>query len=280
MLPLARSLARRYANKGEPLDDLEQVACVGLIKAIDRFDLEPRRALRDLRGPDDRRRAQAPLPRPRLDDARPARGPGAQRRRSAGRRASGCSRDLSRSPTVAELARAARRRRGAACWRRSPPPRPTARSRSTSRSAGRHRRRWRRSAATTAASSAPRRGAMLADGLEALGAARARDRAPALLRGPHPARDRRAHRHLADARLAADPPHGASSCATRIALPRPLDGAPRGWRHRRRHDGADAAQRRPRRRGRGASGSTASCSSCSTSCASSCPACRCCSASC
>ncbi|MEA2276511.1 MAG: polymerase sigma-B factor [Solirubrobacteraceae bacterium] len=39
MLPLARSLARRYANKGEPLDDLEQVASVGLLKAIDRFDL-------------------------------------------------------------------------------------------------------------------------------------------------------------------------------------------------------------------------------------------------
>jgi RNA polymerase sigma-B factor len=39
MLPLARSLARRYANKGEPLDDLEQVACVGLLKAIDRFDV-------------------------------------------------------------------------------------------------------------------------------------------------------------------------------------------------------------------------------------------------
>jgi len=40
MLPLARSLARRYVNKGEPLDDLEQVASVGLIKAIDRFDLD------------------------------------------------------------------------------------------------------------------------------------------------------------------------------------------------------------------------------------------------
>jgi RNA polymerase sigma-B factor len=40
MLPLARSLARRYANKGEPLDDLVQVACVGLLKAIDRFDPE------------------------------------------------------------------------------------------------------------------------------------------------------------------------------------------------------------------------------------------------
>jgi RNA polymerase sigma-B factor len=39
MLPLAHSLARRYANKGEPLDDLEQVASVGLLKAIDRFDL-------------------------------------------------------------------------------------------------------------------------------------------------------------------------------------------------------------------------------------------------
>src|SRR3712207_938362 len=38
MLPLARALARRYANRGEPLDDLEQVACVGLLKAIDRFD--------------------------------------------------------------------------------------------------------------------------------------------------------------------------------------------------------------------------------------------------
>jgi RNA polymerase sigma-B factor len=39
MLPLAHSLARRYQNKGEPLDDLEQVASVGLLKAIDRFDV-------------------------------------------------------------------------------------------------------------------------------------------------------------------------------------------------------------------------------------------------
>jgi RNA polymerase sigma-B factor len=37
-LPLARHLARRYAGRGEPLDDLVQVATVGLIKAIDRFD--------------------------------------------------------------------------------------------------------------------------------------------------------------------------------------------------------------------------------------------------
>ncbi|MBJ7330483.1 MAG: SigB/SigF/SigG family RNA polymerase sigma factor [Solirubrobacteraceae bacterium] len=40
MLPLARSLASRYAGRGEPLDDLVQVASVGLVKAIDGFDLE------------------------------------------------------------------------------------------------------------------------------------------------------------------------------------------------------------------------------------------------
>jgi RNA polymerase sigma-B factor len=37
-LPLARQLARRYQRAGEPLDDLIQVASLGLIKAIDRFD--------------------------------------------------------------------------------------------------------------------------------------------------------------------------------------------------------------------------------------------------
>jgi RNA polymerase sigma-B factor len=37
-LPLARSLAHRYRYSGEPTDDLEQVASLGLLKAIDRFD--------------------------------------------------------------------------------------------------------------------------------------------------------------------------------------------------------------------------------------------------
>lgn len=37
-LPLARQLARRYQRASEPLDDLLQVASLGLIKAIDRFD--------------------------------------------------------------------------------------------------------------------------------------------------------------------------------------------------------------------------------------------------
>jgi RNA polymerase sigma-B factor len=39
-LPLARSLARRYQRAGEPLDDLVQVASIGLLKAIDRFEPE------------------------------------------------------------------------------------------------------------------------------------------------------------------------------------------------------------------------------------------------
>jgi RNA polymerase sigma-B factor len=35
---LAEYLARRFANRGEPLDDLIQVASLGLVKAVERFD--------------------------------------------------------------------------------------------------------------------------------------------------------------------------------------------------------------------------------------------------
>jgi RNA polymerase sigma-B factor len=37
-MPLARSIALRYARGGEPLDDLVQVASLGLLKALERFD--------------------------------------------------------------------------------------------------------------------------------------------------------------------------------------------------------------------------------------------------
>jgi len=37
-LPLVRAVARRFTDRGEPLEDLVQVGSVGLIKAVDRFD--------------------------------------------------------------------------------------------------------------------------------------------------------------------------------------------------------------------------------------------------
>jgi RNA polymerase sigma-B factor len=38
LLPVARGIARRYEASGEPLEDLAQVASIGLMKAVDRFD--------------------------------------------------------------------------------------------------------------------------------------------------------------------------------------------------------------------------------------------------
>lgn len=37
-LGLAQHLARRFANRGEPIDDLIQVASIGIMKSVDRFD--------------------------------------------------------------------------------------------------------------------------------------------------------------------------------------------------------------------------------------------------
>ncbi len=39
-LPLVKSLARRFSSRGQPVEDLIQVGSIGLIKAVDRFDLD------------------------------------------------------------------------------------------------------------------------------------------------------------------------------------------------------------------------------------------------
>jgi len=103
-LPLVRTIARRYANRGERLEDLVQVGSIGLIGAIDRFDPgrgdlasyavpmiagEIRHHLRD-------RAATVRVPRRLTELTSTLRTP----RESLTRR-------LSRPPTVAELAREA-----------------------------------------------------------------------------------------------------------------------------------------------------------------------------
>jgi RNA polymerase sigma-B factor len=38
--PLARLLASRFRNGSEPFDELAQTACIGLMKAVERYNLE------------------------------------------------------------------------------------------------------------------------------------------------------------------------------------------------------------------------------------------------
>ena len=203
LLPLAHGLARRYAGKGEPLDDLEQVACVGLLKAIDRFDCA--REVRSPRSPCRRSRGRSSATSAIAGGCCASRARSrSSRRGSAGPREE-LTRLLGRPPRVEELA--ARRRRDAGAGRRGAArrgglPRDVARRAHgrgrahARRGAGRRRRRVR---AHGAAAPAARR-------LRGARAARARDPAPALLRGAHAARDRRPRRDQPDARLAPDPP--------------------------------------------------------------------------
>ena len=97
-------LANRYAGRGEPLEDLVQVGSLGLIKAVDRFDVDRSVEVLELCRPDHRQGDPAAL-RDKAWAMRP------RRLRGAERQALACARRphnrLGRSPTIAELAEVA-----------------------------------------------------------------------------------------------------------------------------------------------------------------------------
>ena len=203
-MPLVRSLARRYAGRGEPVDDLVQVGAIGLIKAIDRFELERGRRALHLCGADDRRRDPASLPRPLVERPRAAADEGAVAARLAPRR-----RPLLRARPRADRRRA---RRGGRCrgGRRDRGPRDGARAHAGVALDTRRRERRADADRPDRRGRGGLRGARAglgrphrARGARGAGAA---DHRPPLPQGHDPVRDRRRARDLADARLAAPAP--------------------------------------------------------------------------
>jgi RNA polymerase sigma-B factor len=102
LAPLARRIARRFGRGAESVDDLEQVALIGLIKAVDRFDPErgttlPRFAAHFIEG-EVRHHLRDNLTSPTVPRTR--RSEASQMLRARSRLAAG----LGRSPTLSELA--------------------------------------------------------------------------------------------------------------------------------------------------------------------------------
>ena len=208
-LPLARQLARRYQRPDEPFDDLFQVACLGLINAIDRFSLEREVAFSSYAVPTilgeikryfRDRTWSVRVPRDLQDLAL-----------KVDRAVSELDLELQRKPTVEEIGAKVGADAGGTSSRRSRPRAPTGPRRCRRPGAPM------RTAATPWATSSASRSAgfALAEDRATIDArhaghhaARARGPAPALRRGPHPGRDRRADRRLADAGLAHHPPVG------------------------------------------------------------------------
>ena len=220
-LPLARRLARRYQRSEEPLEDLVQVASLGLLKAVDRYDTtretafssfavptilgELRRHFRDrtwsVRVPRelqelalrvDKTVAELSSERAGRRRWRDRRGDGRQRRAGAGRAAGrrGLSRGLAGRAAVGRRATIPRARAS-----------PT------------------RSACEEGGFERAEERATLGADARAHHRARAPGADAAVRRGPDAGRDRRADRGLADAGLAADPP-GARAVAGGRTAPR------------------------------------------------------------
>ena len=105
-MSLVRSLARRYAYRGEQLEDLVQIGAIGLIKAIDRFDVNRGVELTTYATPNIIGEIKRHFRDRALGGARAARAPGAERRSSRSS-IEELTVQLGRSPTIAELAKAA-----------------------------------------------------------------------------------------------------------------------------------------------------------------------------
>lgn len=102
-LPLARKLAARYAGRGEPFDDVFQVACVALVKAIRRYDTTRGRAFSSYAVPTIVGEIKRYF-RDRTWSVRPPRDL-QELTLSVASACSGLEHELSRAPTVDEIAR-------------------------------------------------------------------------------------------------------------------------------------------------------------------------------
>jgi RNA polymerase sigma-B factor len=104
-LPLARALSRRYRSASEPYDDLFQVACLGLVKAIDRFDPAHGASFHSYAVP----KILGELKRHFRDRVMPLHMPRGVKERAleVGKVSEALTAELERPPTAAELARRA-----------------------------------------------------------------------------------------------------------------------------------------------------------------------------
>ena len=210
-LPLARDLALRYTYADEPFDDLLQVASLGLIKAIDRF--EPGRGTKftSYAAPT----ILGELKRHFRDKGWSLHVPRdlQERTLAVSRATEVLSKELGRSPKVARGGRSTSAARSRRCSRRRRP-RPATRRPHSTRRPHATTANPPRSSTCSAARTPPTSSSRTATRSRPLARA-PRSRAPgapaALHARPHAARDRRTDRLLADARVTAAPPRAPPS---------------------------------------------------------------------
>ena len=204
-MSLVRSLARRYSYRGEQLDDLVQIGAIGLIKAIDRFDVDRGVELTTYATPN----IIGEIKRHFRDKGWSVRVPRGLQELNVklSKLIEEQTVELGRSPTIPELAKAAGAEEELVVEALESGRAYSSVSLSTGGGSGR--RRGARSARVAGSRGASVRG------VGGPGRARARvprprragadDPPPSVLRGADPVADRAAGRDLADARVTADP---------------------------------------------------------------------------